>query len=215
MNFHKVNWNEWERKKTFHHFLNQQTTFSMTTEIDITALYARIKQKGFKFYPVFLYVVTRVVNSHPAFRMGYNHKREFGCWDQLHPLYTIFDRESEMFSGIWTMAEGDFKAFYRLYLTDVERYGGSGKLFPKTPIPENAFSVSMIPWTSFTGFNLNIHNQRDYLLPIVTAGKWIRHGRSIRLPVALQVHHAVCDGYHAGMFMNAVQEWADHPEEWL
>lgn len=30
-----------------------------------------------------------------------------------------------------------------------------------------------------------------------------------------QVHHAVCDGYHAGVFMNDVERLADCCGEWL
>lgn len=215
MSFNKIDVDNWKRKETFTHYLNQQTTFSITTEIDSSVLYRSIKQKGYKFYPAFIFLVTSVVNSHTAFRTGYNSEGDVGYWDKLDPLYTIFDSESETFSGIWTNMKNDFKEFYDLYLSDVEKYNGSGKLLPKTPIPENTFSISMIPWTSFTGFNLNINNDSNYLLPIVTAGKFIKKGDSIYLPLSLQVHHSVCDGYHAGMFMNSIQELADRPDDWL
>jgi len=215
MNFNKIDLDNWKRKEIFNHYLNQQTTFSITTEIDISVLYRNIKQKGYKFYPAFIFLVTNVINSNTAFRTGYNSEGDLGYWDKLDPLYTIFDSVSETFSGIWTTGKNDFKEFNELYLSDVEKYNGSGKLFPKTPIPENTFSISMIPWTSFTGFNLNINNNSNYLLPIITAGKFIKKGNSIYLPLSLQVHHAVCDGYHAGMFMTSIQELADRPNELL
>ncbi|CAH2715890.1 Chloramphenicol acetyltransferase [Neobacillus rhizosphaerae] len=215
MNFNKIDLDNWKRKEIFNHYLNQQTTFSITTEIDISVLYRNLKQKGYKFYPAFIFLVTNVINSNTAFRTGYNSEGDLGYWDKLDPLYTIFDSVSETFSGIWTTGKNDFKEFNELYLSDVEKYNGSGKLFPKTPIPENTFSISMIPWTSFTGFNLNINNNSNYLLPIITAGKFIKKGNSIYLPLSLQVHHAVCDGYHAGMFMTSIQELADSPNELL
>src|SRR5690606_29091600 len=115
-----------------------------------------------------IYLVTRVINAHAAFRMGYDRDGAFGYWDRLEPLYTIFDRESESFSGIWTAASDDFRAFHAAYLSDASAHAGMGRLLPKQPIPDNVFSVSMIPWTSFTGFNLNIRNNRRHLLPIVT-----------------------------------------------
>jgi len=37
----------------------------------------------------------------------------------------------------------------------------------------------------------------------------VQKGNAIFLPVSLQVHHAVCDGYHAGLFMNYLQSFAD------
>jgi chloramphenicol O-acetyltransferase type A len=215
MKFNKIDLNNWKRKEIFNHYLNQHTTFSITTEIDISVLYQNLKQKEYKFYPAFIFLVTNVINSNTAFRTGYNRDGDLGFWDKLDPLYTIFDRASETFSGIWTTGTNDFKNFYDSYLEDVGIYNGSGKLFPKTPIPENTFSISIIPWTSFTGFNLNINKNSKYLLPIITAGKFINKGNSIYLPLSLQVHHSVCDGYHAGLFMNSVQDLADKPNGWL
>ncbi|MED3624624.1 type A chloramphenicol O-acetyltransferase [Neobacillus thermocopriae] len=215
MNFTKIDLDNWDRKEVFNHFLNQQTTFSLTTEIDVSALYQNIKQNKYKFYPAFIYLVAKVINSNITFRTGFNSKGELGYWDKLDPLYTIFDDVSKTFSGISTPVKDDFKEFYHLYLSDVEKYNGTGKLFPKTPIPENTFSISVIPWTSFTGFNLNINNNKDYLLPIITAGKFIQKGNSIYLPLSIQVHHSVCDGYHVGLFINTIQELSNRPNDWL
>ena len=36
----------------------------------------------------------------------------------------------------------------------------------------------------------------------------------MRLPLAVQVHHAVCDGYHLSRFMTGLQTWMDaFPQE--
>ncbi|WP_054709498.1 type A chloramphenicol O-acetyltransferase [Bacillus sp. JCM 19041] len=215
MTFNQIDLENWKRKEIFHHYLNQQTTFSITREIDSSELYRMTKQKGYKFYPVFIFLVTRVVNSNKVFRTNFNSEGELGYWDRLDPMYTVFDRQSELFSAIWTNAHDDFKLFYERYLTDVETYNGKGKLFPKTPIPENLLSISMIPWTSFTGFNLNVTNNPNHLLPIITAGQFVHKNGSTYLPLSFQIHHAVCDGYHAGLFMNSVQELAERSVEWL
>ncbi|WP_102272238.1 type A chloramphenicol O-acetyltransferase [Cytobacillus massiliigabonensis] len=215
MEFNKIDINNWERKEIFNHFLNQQTSFSITRNIDITELYKVTKEKGYKFYPVFIFLVTHVVNSHKNFRMNFNSDGEFGYWDKLIPLYTIFDKTSELFSAISTNTDEDFKKFYDNYVSDAERYNGTGKMFPKTPIPENVVNISMIPWTPFTGFNLNLNNNPNYFLPIVTAGGFIYQNSDINLPLSLQVHHSVCDGYHAALFMDKIQTLADNPQGWL
>lgn len=46
----------------------------------------------------------------------------------------------------------------------------------------------------------------DYLLPIFTIGKYFEQNGIIRLPIAIQVHHAVCDGFHVGRFIEELQE---------
>ena len=215
MAFHKIDINNWERKEIFNHFLNQQTSFSITKDIDITELYKVTKEKGVKFYPVFIYLITSIVNSNKHFRMNFNSEGDFGYWDKLVPMYTIFDKKSELFSAISTNTEGGFQKFYDDYVADAKLYNGTGKLFPKTPIPENVVNISMIPWTSFTGFNLNINNNQNYLLPIVTAGGFVHKNSDIYLPISLQVHHAVCDGFHAALFMEKFQILAANPQELL
>ena len=215
MSFKRINLDDWYRKEYFEHYLNQQTTFSMTSEIDISILYNNIKKNDFKFYPTFIYMVTNVVNSNTAFRKSFDNEAYVGYWEKLHPSYTIFDDSSETFSSIWTEITDSFKQFHKEYEEDVNTYKGVGGLFPKSPVPNNTVPISMIPWSSFTAFNLNINNGSNFLFPIITAGKFIKKDDGIFLPVALQVHHAVCDGYHAGLFMNSLQSLSDHSHEWL
>ena len=76
----------------------------------------------------------------------------------------------------------------------------------KPGTPANTFPVSMIPWTSFDGFNLNLQKGYDYLLPIFTLGKFEEEDGICRIPLAVQVHHAVCDGFHLSRFLNELQE---------
>ena len=39
----------------------------MTMNVDITMLLEEVYQKGIKFYPVFIYLISRVVNNHKNF----------------------------------------------------------------------------------------------------------------------------------------------------
>ena len=36
-------------------------------------------------------------------------------------------------------------------------------MFGKPDVPDNCFTMSMIPWVSFEGFNLNLQKGYDYL----------------------------------------------------
>lgn len=215
MEFNIIDRKNWQRKEYFEHFLQQQTTFSMTNEINITILMENLKKKQFKLYPAFIYIVTRIVNSHKEFRTCFNSEGKLGYWTEVLPSYTIFDKETYTFSSIWSSNSPTFSEFNFQYEKDVEKYNGTGSMFPKTPIPENSFPISMIPWSSFTGFNLNINNGGDYLLPIITGGKYSQVNGELFLPVSLQIHHAVCDGYHASIFMNEFQRLANESIEWL
>ena len=79
------------------------------------------------------------------------------------------------------------------------RFGTVPGPVARAPEPgQGIFNVSAVPWTSFTGFNLNLQKGYGYLPPIFTLGKYrTEHGRTL-LPLAVQVHHAAADGFHVG-----------------
>lgn len=76
---------------------------------------------------------------------------------------------------------------------------------PKKDKPINTFDVSMIPWTTFGSFNINVYNSDKYFLPIFTMGKYFEQDGKRLLPLSVQVHHAVCDGYHVATFIESLQ----------
>ena len=74
--------------------------------------------------------------------------------------------------------------------------------------------MSSLPWTSFTGFTLNIDGGGRHLAPIFTLGRYVeRDGRTL-LPVALQIHHAAADGFHASRLLNELGALLNDPS-WL
>ncbi|MBT2617403.1 MULTISPECIES: type A chloramphenicol O-acetyltransferase [unclassified Bacillus (in: firmicutes)] len=215
MKFNKIDRENWVRKEYFEHYLQQQTTFSITNEMNITVLMENLRKKNYKLYPAFIFMVTKIVNSHREFRTSFNQEGNLGYWSEIVPSYTIFDKKTNTFSSIWSPNASRFSEFHSQYEKDVEEYNGTGSLFPKTPIPDNYIPISMIPWSSFTAFNLNINNGGDFLLPIITGGKYSQIKDEWFLPVSLQIHHAVSDGYHASVFMNEFQRFADESADWL
>lgn len=203
MIFQKIDKTHWKRKEYFeHYFSNVPCTYSITTKLDIT----RIKESKLKLYPAMLYYLSTVVNRHPEFRTAINEKGELGIYSEMIPCYTVFHKETETFSELWTEYTQKLEDFCAAYEEDILRYGNRQGMVGKPNVPPNNFTVSMIPWTSFEGFNLNLQNGYDYLIPIFTMGKYYQeNGRTI-LPIAIQVHHAVCDGFHVCRFINELQE---------
>lgn len=200
MGFRLIDLETWHRKEYYLHYMNQVVcTYSMTVDIDVTPLLEM------KLYPAMLWLLTDTVNRYEEFR---THQVEegVGIFDSMCPSYTIFNKESKKFSVIWTEFDSDYSAFLQRYESDCRRYGACESMFPKDYKPDHAFDVSMLPWQSFSSFNLNIYGEGKWLLPIFTMGKtYVKDGRTL-MPLAIQVHHAVCDGYHVCKFVETLQE---------
>ena len=204
MGFRTIDKDKWDRKEYFeHYFSNVPCTYSMNVKLDIT----KIKNVEFKLYPTMLYFIAKVVNSHQEFRMAFDKNGQLGFFEKMIPCYTVFHKDTETFSNIWTEYSEDYNAFCLAYENDLREFGATQGMVAKPNVPNNNFPVSMIPWTSFDGFNLNLQKGYDYLTPIFTIGKYYREGGKYILPFAIQAHHAVCDGFHVCRLVNELQDY--------
>ena len=152
-----------------------------------------------------LYCITKIVNRYEQFRTAFRTDGTLVIYNEMLPYYTVFHQDTKTFSNIWTEFSDDYDTFCKRYNEDVLQFGTREAMMAKPNMPENAFTVSMIPWTSFDGFNLNVKSF-DYLIPIFTIGKYKEENEQYTIPFSVQVHHAVCDGYHAGCFINDLQD---------
>lgn len=206
MKFIPIDRSQWSREPYFEHYMNNvRCTFSLTANLDIARLLKATKRQGIKLYPVLLHMIATVVNRHREFRTCVNAEGTLGYWECLSPSYTIFHNEDQTFSNLWTLYDPGFSTFYKRYLEDGEAYGHVKRFASKADEPPSTFPISCIPWVPFTSFNLNVYNDGAYLLPIFTIGKYVVQEDHVWLPVAVQFHHAVCDGYHAGLLYEELQ----------
>lgn len=209
MTFNKIDILTWSRKEAYNHYLKDvPCTYSMTVNLDITAFIKTVKQRKLKFFPVMLYGITHTVNHHEEFRMDFDEMKCLGYYSYLNPCYTVFHSENETFTDVWTEYSSDLDVFIENYNADMLKYQNNFA-HSKPLVSNNLFNVSCIPWSSFTGFNLNLQKGYDYFPPIFTVGKYFLNGSKTLLPLAIQVHHAICDGFHLSRFINDLQKWID------
>ena len=203
MAFKPIDKDHWERREFYEHFIKEVVcSYSVSVNLDITHL------KGQKLYPTMIWLLTKTVNDMPEFRTSLT-AEGLGVYDDMHPMYTVFNKENKNFSGIWSYFSEDYNTFLRNYEEDSAKYSTSTRYAPKDGTPVNSFNISMLPWVEFTGLNINVYDEGKFLLPIFTMGKYFEHNGKRMLPLAIQVHHAVCDGYHVGAFVERLQGYID------
>ena len=215
--FTPIDMNTWPRREHFHYFAHMAPTgYSLTAEVDVTRLRAALKRRELKFYPAYLWLVTHSLNAQEAFRLA-EKEGVLGVYDTLTPLYAVFHRDDKTFSMQWTAFDEDFAAFYRGWIRDQERYGENhGFLARRDALPpENAYTVSCMPWVSFRHFAVHSYDSKAYYFPSVEAGRFEEwDGRTI-LPLSITCHHAATDGWHVKGFLEQLQREADGFEERL
>lgn len=217
MQFVRVDRACWERREVFEHYFDKVScSYALTVPVDITRLRSETKKRGIKFYPAQIFALTSAVNQVREFRFSLNDQGELGYWERLFPVYTVFHPETERFSVLWTPCYDDFREFKELFDADAAMYAKTDKgMFPKPDMPGYVFNVSALPWVNFSAFNLMLPDAKRYLLPIFTSGKFEEKGEKTFMPLSIQVHHAVCDGFHVSKFIQKFQEKINCCPDWL
>lgn len=127
MTYKKIDLKTWNRKEHFEGFMESGTSFSLTTKLDVTLFYKRIKEKKLKFYPTFIHQVTQVVNEFDCFKIGFNENQELVLWDHVEANYTINSKVSDNFISVWTPWHKEVSSFQELYLETLNQHETSKK----------------------------------------------------------------------------------------
>lgn len=207
----------WARREVFHYYANMAPTgYSITVTLDVTRLRAAVKRAGYRFFPTYLWLVTRALNRSPACKTA-EKDGKIGCYDSLTPLYAHFHADTQTFSLMWTAFDADFRAFHAAYLENQRRFGENHGILaqPDCLPPENAYVVSCVPWISFSHFAVHARRDTPYYLPSVEAGRWYAQDGKTLLPLSFTCHHAATDGWHLAQVLALLQDWADDFEAQL
>ena len=210
METYPIDWEHWARRTHFSHYLREiPCTYDLTVTLDVTGLRRAVQAGRVRFYPALLWLTARVVNRQEELRLWVDEADRPWVYETLHPSYTVFHPEWETFSNLWTPYDPDWAAFERNWLAVGERWGADPAFAPQPDMPPNCFPFSMLPWTSFTSFQLGLPRGERFLLPAFTAGRCREKNGRVQLPLAGHFHHAACDGFHAARLFQELQAELD------
>ncbi|WP_440708724.1 CatA-like O-acetyltransferase [Herbiconiux sp. YIM B11900] len=205
----------WPRREHFdHYFTEVECTYAITVDIDVTETVAALRRSAWKTYVAQIWAISSLVNRHEEFRLTLVDERKPAIWDVVHPAFTVCNPDRETFASVWSPFHADFPTFHEQAAEVAARNRQATSFQPQPDMPANVFDISSIPWASFTGFSLQLRHGWRHLLPIFTLGRYRDHDGRTVMPVALQVHHAAADGFHAARLLNELQTLFSEPS-WL
>ncbi|GAA6168605.1 CatA-like O-acetyltransferase [Sessilibacter corallicola] len=192
-----IDLDSYARKDLFHVFKQYDNpTISVTAEVDVTDLKHATKENGFSFFIALVYCFSRVMNEIPEFRHRVVND-ELCEFESVDPGYTVL-LEDKTFSFCDSKYNQEFYAFNQSLSDDIAQTREKPDLAIKDK--NHMFFISSIPWISFTHFQQPFFSHYGYN-PVLTIGKKIGSRRKdFIVPIALQCHHGVVDGYHLGLF---------------
>lgn len=215
-NFVPISMETWPRAQAFYYYTEMApTSYTIDVRLDVTVLREELKRQKLKFFPAYLWLVTKAIEGIDELRVGMK-DGVLGIWKELTPAYPQFHQDDKTTSLLWTEYNNDFTVFYENYMKDTKEHGNSHGILSSKGLPlPNSFIISCIPWVTFQSFSLHNHGIKDYYFPSFEAGKFIVKEGKVLMPLSVTVHHATTDGYHLKQFFETLQEGMDNPQNWL
>jgi chloramphenicol O-acetyltransferase type A len=192
-----IDMKEYKRARLYDYFNQFEVPFtSFTVNVDIGDFHEQCRSRKYKFFSSLCRAITKSTNEIPEFRHRIVAERlvEF---DRVYPAVTVLDQQNVLnfAKGTYT---GDFNSDYHELVRAIDRAKDGLDQEENEEQPHQIF-VSNIPWVSFTSVT-HPYFSKNKSIPIFTVGKIIEgdHGKSI--PIAVQSHHALADGFHIASF---------------
>ncbi len=182
--------------------------FSLCADMDLTSFLPVIKEHQVSFTAAIMYLVARSANEIPEFRRRVRDGNPVEH-EVVHPSATILTKD-DLFAFCTVEYTGNFLDFTRNAEEEITRVKSEPALEEKIP-GDNLLYMTSIPWVSFSSFMHPLKLNPADSVPRFAWGKYRDEGKTIKMPLSVQGHHAVMDGLHAGRFYEKFQGLLDQP----
>ena len=119
--------------------------------------------------------------------------------------------DGERFAFCYFEYDEDGARFLEKASAAVERLRASdGRLQPSDD-RDDLIHCSVLPWISFTSFSHARKWGRQDSVPKIVFGKYFADGGRFRMPVSVEVHHALMDGVHVGRYFERLERFFADP----
>ena len=193
----------WPRRGMYEYFSGVSNPFySVTVQIDVTALAAWAKREGLSFYYALVYLCTRAVNRTEAFRYDIR-DGQVALLDRREPSFTDLKPGAELFHIVTMPAGEDIRAFCR----EARRISRAQEIFLDTAAEAGPLIYfSCLPWVELTALTNERDFDRDDTVPRIAWGRYTEQNGRLKLGLSLEVNHRFIDGLHIGQFVRALEE---------
>jgi len=201
----------WNRRQHFDLYKDyEKPFFNICAAVDVTALRELCRRpQGPSFFLASLHLSMKAANEVEPFRYRLRGDRVL-IHDVIHGGSTVL-RDDDTFGFGYFDYDQDFERFHRRAAEVLERVRSGPKDLEPNSGQDDLIYYSVIPWISFTSFSHARHFRRDDSIPRIVFGKYYREGERWRMPVSVEVHHALADGLHVGRFFELYQGDLDKP----
>ena len=196
----------WPRKQHFAFFKEFSLPyFNVCVSLDMAALYNKCKSEPYSFFHSYVYLTLEACHDYAPMRQR--------IIDSL-PVQL-----SSVRGSVVELAEDEtFRLSYfekQASMADFSKHAiAVGKISKAKPFFSDAFAategqpdlihISVLPWLNFTGFSHAVSEGHGLGIPKFVFGQY--DSQTGKMPLSIDVHHALMDGLHVARFVKILQE---------
>ena len=195
----------WKRKEHYQFFSGMRSPyFGIVTEVDCTETYQLSKDRNESFFAHYLHKSMKAINAVEEF--GYRIvNEEVIAYDIVHVGSTI-GRNDGTFGFSYFEYSDDFQIFKQNLQKEIDEVQNStGLRIKNESLPPNHIRHSTMPWTSFTGLLHPTDFDPKESIPKIVFGKFSENNGRKMLPISIEAHHGLMDGFHLAKYLEAFQ----------
>ena len=206
-----VDFTKWPRKAVFEFYRDfEYPQINICTDIDITPTVQYLKEHRFSKFKTILWAICHVSNSIDEFKYRIRNGNVI-LHDLIHPSFTVLTRDN-----LFAFCRVEYTRNTRLFFERAEKGIRDSRANPSIedkPGQDDLIYISCLPWIRFTSISHPVKLDAEDSIPRISWGRFNEDKGKIVMPLSVQVHHGLADGYHLGKFFNLIQELLNAPAE--
>ena len=205
----------WHRRPIFNFFKDYDNPFfNVCVQVDVTALLklARASEE-ISFTLAYHFLALKAVNELEAFHYRLQGERVI-VYERIHAGTTVL-----LDDGRFTFCYFDYEESFERFQAGARSAIEEARAHDRSDMGENArddlIHCSVLPWLSFTSIS---HARRwggGDSIPKFSFGKHYEESGVIRMPLSVEVHHALMDGLDIGRYFELLKAYLSNPSNHL
>lgn len=199
---HKIDINNWERKKTFDFFSKFTNPYAtITSQINVNKIVNYAKEHNLSFYGLMSYIVAKTINELDEYKYILEEDGVYK-YDEINVSFTNLTKNNLLNFSRTVKFNEDMDTF----LEDFELAKRECEENINIPYDneKNKIYITCFPWKRIASVE-NPKNGIDSNARICWGKYFLDNGEYI-IDISIQVNHAFQDGYHLAMFFEKLEK---------
>ena len=213
-NFQIIDIEQWERKEQFQFFKRYDNPFfGLTADIEVSKLLEYTQVRGYSFFAAYLYISQLQTNKIKGFRYRIVDDQVVN-YARISAGSTVL-KENDVFTFCYFEYMKSCQAFQSHVLEQIEKCRQPESRLDDQDHNLTQVHYSVIPWVHFRGLSHPRNYGNGDNIPKIVFGKYANTNGSMNMPISVEAHHSLMDGFHMGQYFEGFQSCANFTENFL